>query len=189
MHASKLFFSLQNYPVVSSIGGIDITTFRLHIDYIDIDIVLILKLISKKTKTTTKTWQTTRNSKRMEVTSDLNSQSLFKIEQIVNLSEELPPNTRDMEAAAKKKKKKTGLMPKRELKYYQRPCTSRTERHVDVSFSSSSSTRSLVFGAVILLISVFGIASDKLCRTIFCCLSVCKGSVTPDQIFTFLWDI
>lgn len=92
----------------------------------------------------------------MEVNSDLNR--CFKIEQIVNHSEELPQNTRDMEAAAKKKKKKTGLMPKRELKYYQRPCTSRTERHVDVSFSSSSSTRSLVFCAVILLISVFGIA-------------------------------
>ena len=27
---------------------------------------------------------------------------------------------------------------------------------------------------------------DKLCRTIFCCLSVCKGSVTPDQICTFI---
>ena len=98
----------------------------------------------------------------MKVDIELNSQSLqfaFKIKEIVtHNSEELPANTRDMEAAAKKKKKKTGLMPKRELKYYQRPCTSRTERHVDVSFSSSSSTRSLVFCAVILLISVFGIA-------------------------------
>ena len=65
----------------------------------------------------------------MKVDSDLQSQSLqfcFKIEKIVIHSEELPANTRDMEAAAKKKKKKTGLMPKRELKYYQRPCTSRT---------------------------------------------------------------
>ena len=97
----------------------------------------------------------------MKVDSDLNSQSfqcVFKIEQIVIHSEELPANTRDIEVVAKKKKKKTGLMPKRELKYYQRLCTSRTERHVDVSFSSSSSTRSLVFCAVILLISVFGIA-------------------------------
>ena len=62
----------------------------------------------------------------MKVDSDLNSQSFqfaFKIEQVVIHSEELPANARDMEAAAKKKKKKTGLMPKRELKYYQRPCT------------------------------------------------------------------
>ena len=100
----------------------------------------------------------------MKVDSDLNSQSFqfaFKIEQIVIHSEELPANTRDIEVVAKKKKKKTGLMPKRELKYYQRPCTSRSERHIDafnVSFSSSSSARSLVFGALILLISVFGIA-------------------------------
>ena len=157
------FFSLQNFPVVSSIGGIDITTFRLHVDIITLILtsILILKSISSKTMTTAKTWQTSRNSKRMKVDSDLNSQSFqfaFKIEQIVIHSEELPANTRDMEVAAKKKKKKTGLMPKRELKYYQRPCTSRTERHVDVSFSSSSSTRSLVFCALILLISVFGIA-------------------------------
>ena len=97
----------------------------------------------------------------MRVDIDLNSQSLqfaFKIKKIVIHSEELPANTRDIEVVAKKKKKKTGLMPKRELKYYQRPCTSRTERHVDVSFSSSSSTRSLVFCAMVLLISVFGIA-------------------------------
>ena len=55
----------------------------------------------------------------MKVNNDLNSQSFqcgFKIEQIVIHSEELPANTRDMEAAAKKKKKKSGLMPKRELK-------------------------------------------------------------------------
>ena len=55
----------------------------------------------------------------MKVDSDLNSQSLqfaFKIKNIVIHSEELPANTRDMEAAAKKKKKKSGLMPKRELK-------------------------------------------------------------------------
>ena len=143
------FFSLQNFPVVSSIGGIDITTFRLYVDIITLilTLILILKSISSKTMTTAKTWQTSRNSKRMKVDSDLNSQSLqfaFKIEKIViHNSEELPPSTRDMEVAAKKKKKKTGLMPKRELKYYQRPYTCVA---FNVSFSSSSSTRSLVFG-------------------------------------------
>ena len=79
----------------------------------------------------------------MKVDIDLNSQSLqfaFKIKMIVIYnSEELPANTRDMEAAAKKKKKKIGLMPKRELKYYQRPCTSRTERHSNAGKESNHS--------------------------------------------------
>ena len=41
------FFSLQHFPVVSSIGGIDITTFRLYVDIIALILTVILILKSK----------------------------------------------------------------------------------------------------------------------------------------------